>query len=114
MDKTYYKVFLCRKRLLLIALLNFSDWLCTITLLRHEGFFEVNPLMVQLVDSPLLCFLIKCILPFCLILYIYKMLPKSGERLIAVVSSSMLVITGFYLAINILHIFNFIILFILQ
>lgn len=107
------KVSVCRNRLILIMLLNFSDWLCTVTLLHFQGFYEANPLMLSLLDKPLLCFVIKCILPLLLIGYIYYILPKSTLGIVKLVGIIMLLLGGFYLLINILHILNFLILFIL-
>jgi hypothetical protein len=106
MESFLNKVKLCRKKIVMIMFLNFSDWVCTTTLLNNEGFFEVNPIMAQIMDKPLLCFCIKCILPFILSLYIYKVLPNSNELVVSVVNIIMIIISLFYIAINIVHIFN--------
>ena len=108
------RVQLCRNRMVLISFLNFSDWFCTTTILKNDGFFELNPLMAGLVDNPLLCFAVKCIVPLLLIIYIYHVLPQAGEKILYAINFAMVMILIFYLAINILHIFNFAILFILQ
>ncbi len=108
------KIEVCRKRLILLMLLNFSDWLCTITLLSFDGFYEANPIMASVIDKPLLCFVIKCLLPLFLVSYIYYILPKSNVSIVKIVGIIMLIIGIFYLLINILHIINFMILFNLQ
>lgn len=100
-----------RRGLFLVALLNFSDWLCTVTLLRYNGFQEINPLMVQIIDKPLFCFFVKCVIPLIMILYIYLVLPKSSEKIVKSVSVVTVIISIVYIGINILHIFNFSILF---
>ncbi|MGN1126600.1 MAG: DUF5658 family protein [Ruminococcus sp.] len=114
MDIDMKQIVLCRRRILLIILLNFSDWLCTVTLLRYDGFFEANPLMVNLLDKPLLCFAVKCILPLILMSYIFYALPISSNSIIKAVNIIMIVLGVIYLLINILHIFNFVILFNMQ
>ncbi|MGN0459277.1 MAG: DUF5658 family protein [Ruminococcus sp.] len=114
MDIDMKKIALCRQKILLIILLNFSDWLCTVTLLRHDGFFEANPLMVNLLDKPFLCFAVKCILPFILMSYIFYALPVSSNGIVKAVNIIMIVLGVIYLLINILHIFNFVILFNMQ
>ena len=114
MDIDLKKVVLCRQKILLMIFLNFSDWLCTVTLLRYDGFFEANPLMVNLLDKPLLCFFVKCILPFILMSYIFYALPVSSKNIVKAVNIIMIVLGAIYLLINILHIFNFINLFNMQ
>ena len=114
MDIDMKKIALCRQKILLMIFLNFSDWLCTITLLRYDGFFEANPLMVNLIDKPFLCFIVKCILPFILMLYIFYALPSSSKNIVKGVNIIMIVLGTIYLLINILHIFNFVILFNMQ
>ena len=111
MDIDINKIVLCRKKILLMMLLNFSDWLCTITLLHFDGFFEANPLMASVLDKPLLCFAVKCILPLILMSYIFYVLPVSSNGIVKAVNIIMMVLGVIYLLINILHIFNFVILF---
>lgn len=114
MEKTNQKVYCCRQRLILVALLNISDWFCTMVILKNKGFFEVNPFMANLIENPMLCFFVKIILPFALMMYIFYMVPKIRGKLLNAIAVIMLVLTGFYLAINIVHIFNFVLLLILQ
>lgn len=110
MEMFLEKVSLCRKKMMLVMLLNFSDWLCTVTILKHDGFFEVNPFMLYLMDKPLLCFLFKCMLPLLLVSYIYVVLPRSNDFVVRLVNIVMIIISVFYLLINAVHIFNFVIL----
>lgn len=114
MEQFTDRIINCRKKMALIMLLNFSDWLCTTTLLRFDGFYEVNPIMSSIIDRPVLCFFVKCIIPLILVAYIYWVLPLGNGRVVNIVNITMLFIGIFYLFINALHIFNFVILLYLQ
>lgn len=105
------KVFNCRRVLLLVLCLNFSDWLCTVSILRFDGFSEINPIMIYMLDKPLFCFLIKCVVPLMLVTYIFFAVKNANENIIFVVNMSMWFVTVIYLLINIMHIINFIVLF---
>jgi hypothetical protein len=114
MEMINEKVVLCRKKLIAIAFLNFSDWLCTLILLKNDGFFEVNPIMSAIMDNPLLCFGVKCVLPLILISYIYYILPHSNFSIVRIVNIIMMIISIFYIIINLIHIFNLILLIFFQ
>lgn len=101
----------CRKNLLLLLFLNLSDYLCTITITKYTGFEEINPIMISMLEKPMFCFLVKCILPIVLVGYIFYAIKNASNNLVFAVNIVMKGVVVFYLLINILHIINFVILF---
>ncbi len=107
MENYLSKLRTCRVRLLLIIMLNFTDWLSTVILTRHSGFFEVNPIMSVILQSPVWCFLLKCIFPSALSLYIFFLLPIGGEKILNIINAAAVSVFAFYMLINAVHIGNF-------
>ncbi|MBQ9674254.1 MAG: hypothetical protein IJV39_06480 [Ruminococcus sp.] len=107
MENISQKVVFCRRHMIAMLLLNFSDWLSTVVITRYDGFYEVNPIMQSMLQNPLLCFILKCIVPFIFVLYIYCLLPSGGETIIKFVSVTIFSVLVFYFMINIVHIINF-------
>ncbi|MBQ0097850.1 MAG: hypothetical protein KBS62_02800 [Oscillospiraceae bacterium] len=98
------------KKLFLMYALNVSDWICTMILLSSGKFAEANPIARTFINSFLLSFVIKCILPFFIILsicYLTKMLEYNGLK-----TADKTVCFGltFYIAINVDHLINFLLL----
>lgn len=111
MNITGIQVANCRRKLLLLFFLNISDYLCTITIIQYNGFKEINPIMIYLLEKPMFCFVIKCVLPLLLVGYIFYAIKNASDNLIFIVNIVMFVVVVFYLLINIMHIINFIVLF---
>lgn len=98
------------KKLFLVYFLNVFDWVCTITLLSTGLFFEANPIARTFIDSVVLGFLIKCLIPFVAVFLCSKgmhILEISQLRFVDMLISFVLTV---YLAITFDHIINFIIL----
>lgn len=74
-----YQINILKKKYIMLYALNVIDILFTLVLLQTGYFREVNLLMLKAVDKPLLCILLKVILPALLLSYVYK-LTKSGEE----------------------------------
>ena len=79
--------------------------------LSNKGFEEINPIMIYLLEKPLFCFVVKCILPLILVGYIFYAIKNASDNLIYAVNIVMLIVVVFYSLINIMHIINFIVLF---
>ncbi len=77
------------------------------TLLRTGGFFEANPLMSPVIGDPSWGFLLKCILPAFLLLFVgrrYGALGEAGDRWVDRCASFVLAL---YCALCAVHIVNF-------
>lgn len=111
MKITEIQVANCRRKLLLLFFLNLSDYFCTTTIIQYKGFEEINPIMIYLLEKPMFCFMIKCVLPLLLVGYIFYAIKNASDNLIFIVNIVMLIVVVFYSLINIMHIINFIVLF---
>ena len=99
------------RRLAVLYLLNLCDWLCTAALLFSGRFIEANQLMRPLLQSLPSTVLVKGLLPLGLILLcalIYRLAGLGECRAVNV-----MLLTGLvaYAALDLWHIFNFVLLF---
>lgn len=95
------------RKLCLIYSLNAADWICTVTLIRTGGFYEANPLMSCVIGDLSLGFLIKCILPAFILMFVGRMyvgLGKTGFRCVDICATYVLVL---YTVLCAVHIVNF-------
>ncbi len=74
-----YDLLMLKKKYILLYALNLIDILFTLLLLQTGYFEELNLFMVRAVDHPLICILLKVILPALLLRYVYQ-LSKTGEE----------------------------------
>lgn len=98
------------RKLFFVYFLNVIDWLCTVTLLSTGMFYEANPIARSFIDSILLGFLIKCLLPFGAIFFCSRcmhILDSAQLRLADMLISFALTV---YIAILLDHIINFLLL----
>ena len=98
-------------KLLLLYLLNVVDWFCTQVLIDSGYFHEANPIMMWIMDYPLVGFFVKCVLPLSLIIFIwlfYKIFKVQQNKF-----TNFVVYTGviLYSVVIFIHIINFILLF---
>lgn len=98
-------------KLLILYLLNVSDWLCTEALIASGRFYEANPIMQSVVGDFWLTLLVKGVLPLVLVAlcaFIFK-LADCGESRFA----SWIINIGIiaYSLLNVWHIANFVLLF---
>lgn len=98
-------------KLLMLYLLNISDWLCTEALLASGRFFEANPIMQSVVGDFWLTLLVKGILPLALVLlcaFIYRLTDcEDGKFAGWIVNIGIIA----YSLLNVWHIANFVLLF---
>ena len=67
-----YHVENIKKKFIILYLLNVADIIFTLLLLQTGYFTEVNFFMTEVVQNPLLSFLLKVVLPAILLAYIYQ------------------------------------------
>lgn len=98
-------------KLLMLYLLNVSDWLCTESLISSGRFYEANPIMQPVIDSFWLTLLVKGILPLALVLLCALIFRLAGceESRFANIMINFAIIA--YSLLNIWHIANFVLLF---
>lgn len=99
------------RRLMILYALNLSDWLCTAALLGSGRFAEANPLMRPVVNSFPALALLKGVLPLGLILLCVLLYRASGIEESRAVNAMLTVGIVAYTALNLWHIFNFVLLF---
>lgn len=98
-------------KLLILYLLNVSDWLCTEALIASGRFYEANPIMQSVVGDFWLTLFVKGVLPLVLIVlcaFIFK-LADCGESRFAGWIINIGIIA--YSLLNVWHIANFVLLF---
>lgn len=103
-----------KRRLLLLYSLNAADWICTVTLLRFDGFFEANPIARLFIGSLPLGFMLKLIMPMVIVACIVWLCEKLDRDGLKAVSVSVTAAVIFYLLLCACHIINFVILFFRQ
>ena len=100
-----------QKKLYLVYSLNVVDWICTLILLSSGRFFEANPIAATFIHSIYWGFVLKCVIPFLIIMFIFWGLrlidPKQLFNADKVISFALVV----YLAISLSHFVNFFMLF---
>ncbi|MBQ6154170.1 MAG: hypothetical protein IJJ15_10535 [Ruminococcus sp.] len=99
------------KKLYLSYSLNIIDWVCTLFLLSSGGFYEANPVARLFIGSITLGFLIKCALPLLIVVTVSWALSKLSFEDMATADSFVCFLLVFYIAINLDHLINFILLF---
>ena len=99
------------KKLYLSYSLNIIDWVCTLFLLSTGGFYEANPVARLFIGSLTLGFLIKCALPLLIVVMVSWALTKLSFEDMEIADHFVCFLLVFYLAINLDHVLNFILLF---
>ncbi len=94
-----------RKKLIAIYIMNVTDIIFTIFLVNTGMFLEANAVMAPLVNnSQLICIIIKVVIPFLLLLWVYQRMKDATEKQLY---RSNIIINGcliFYGLINISHV----------
>lgn len=99
------------KKLSILYSLNVADWICTVVLLRSGSFYEANPLAGIFIGDISWGFLMKCVLPLAVILLTARILSLLDGGDMPVADSFISFGIVFYIAINLDHIMNFLLLF---
>lgn len=86
--------------------LNVVDILATLALLRTGLFVEKNPLMINIVNDPILATFIKVVVVGLLLLYLKLRCRKANNAQLKIVDKVLTIAIIIYSLIAIMHIFN--------
>ena len=92
-----------KKKLILLYLLNVTDIICTLLLLKTGFFAEANIFMAKVVERPLLSLCLKVALPAILLQHLYHMIRSSEEDALRVSNIAINVSLSVYVLVNISH-----------
>jgi len=99
-----YNIINIRKKLILLYILNVSDILFTLALLRTGLFQEINIFMVSVVESPLISIILKIILPAGTLYYLYKRIRLTDAKQLRAANIGLLISLTLYSLVNLSHI----------
>lgn len=99
-----YNLITIRKKLIILYLLNVTDILFTLALLRTGLFREVNIFMVNAVQSPLISILLKVIFPAGLLYFLYKSICFSDSGQLKAANIGLIISLTLYSLVNLSHI----------
>lgn len=91
-------------QLIILYLLNVSDYLFTLTLLSSGAFIEANPILSSGIND-VSGFTAKCIIPLILLTYIHFRFCTSPVKHPKAVGILLALILTYYILINLMHIF---------
>ncbi|NLJ97516.1 MAG: hypothetical protein GX321_10230 [Clostridiales bacterium] len=97
------EVYTIRKKLILLYILNVTDIIFTIVLLKTGYFREMNIFMVKAVQNPMLSFIIKIIFPAILLRYLYKQIYLADKEQLQAANIGILISLAMYSLVNISH-----------
>lgn len=100
-----------KRRLIMLFILNVSDWICTLSLLSTGYFAEANPLMQNVITSLPLGFAVKVLLPLGLIILAMKKIKCADSDQVVVANNIVLAGVSVYILLNLYHLFCFSLLF---
>ena len=103
-----------RRKLYLLYMLNVSDWICTVVLLRTGRFAEINPLARGFIGSLSWGFTLKAAAPMAVISAVAKMIGSLDGSGIAAADRAVSFPLAVYTVILAAHAVNFLILFLSQ
>lgn len=98
-----YELMMIRKKLIILYLLNVTDIIFTLALLRTGFFSEVNIFMVNAVESPMFSMLLKIVLPAILLYYLYKRICSSDDAGLRDTNIGINVSLAIYTLVNLSH-----------
>lgn len=94
-----------KKKLQVLYLLNVSDIILTLLLLKTGLFVEANGAMVNIVESPVVSIILKVGLVGVLIYYLIKRIAKATEKQLKMSNYIINAALGIYTIINLMHLF---------
>jgi hypothetical protein len=93
-----------RKKFILLYLLNVTDIIFTVLLLRTGYFAEVNIFMIKAVQSPVASILLKVLLPAILLYYMYRQIKSADTSQLKVSNIAVNISLSIYSLVNLSHI----------
>lgn len=100
---TAYKI---NTKLLILAILNITDYIFTKILLTTGIYYEVNIIMRSIIDNLTLSILIKLFIPTLLLYVMSKRLLKATVEQLHIANILLTAIVSMYSLINLFHIAN--------
>lgn len=100
-------------KLIILYILNISDILLTLILVRTGLMIEANPLMADVIGNNIATFFIKGVIPVLLFIYLYYRLQSANPKMVKLTNICIFFLLGFYFFINCLHLLWFLLLFFL-
>ena len=97
-------------KLIILYILNISDILLTLILVRTRLIIEANPVMASIIENSFATFFVKGIIPALLFIYLYHRLQSATPKMIKLTNFCIFILLGFYFFINCLHLLWFILL----
>ena len=98
-----YNIETVRKKFILLYLLNVTDIIFTVLLLRTGYFTEVNILMVKAVQSPMASILLKILLPAIILSYMYKRIKDADDSQLKASNIAVNISLTIYSLVNLSH-----------
>lgn len=98
-----YSLDYIKKKFIILYLLNVTDIIFTILLLRTGLFAEVNFLMIKAVQSPAASIIIKIIVPAILLFYLYARIKNADEPNLKASNIAINISLTIYTLVNISH-----------
>lgn len=92
-----------RKKLIILYLLNVSDIIFTLALLRTGMFREINIFMINAVENTMLSILLKIIFPAGILYYLYKRVSFSDKKQLHAANIGILISLTMYSLVNLSH-----------
>lgn len=93
-----------RKKFTILYLLNVSDIIFTLALLKTGLFKESNIFMANVVKSPLISIILKIIFPAVLLYFIYKKTKEMDYEELRAANIGLLISLSVYSLVNLTHI----------
>lgn len=94
-----------KKKLQILYILNVTDIILTLALLKTGLFKEANGAMVNIVESPITSIILKIGLVGALIYYLIKRIAKATEKQLKISNYIINCALGIYYIINLMHLF---------
>lgn len=96
-----------KDKLLLLYILNITDIIFTLLLVRTGFYMEANALMAKVVQSPSISLAIKIILPALILITVYYRMQKANDQQLKKSNLLINMATALYVIINVSHILWF-------
>lgn len=98
-----YQLEFMKKKFVLLYLLNVTDIICTVLLLRTGYFTEINFLMVQVVQNPLASTCIKILFPALLLYHMYHHMKNADLEQLKASNIAVNISLVIYFLVNLSH-----------
>lgn len=93
-----------KRRLFLLLMLDLTDWICTLALLKTGLFKEANPLMRGVISNTAAGFFVKVAMPLALILFALTKLKDADRRQLLLSNNIALFGVAVYFLLDLYHI----------